>query len=123
MLISLMESKIHQARVTEADMEYVGSLSIDEELMEISGLRENQEILIADIDNGERLVTYVIRAPAGSRKIGVNGAAAHQIRVGDRIIIMSFSLYTPEEADVHEPRVIVVDENNDPVQQSPVELQ
>ncbi len=115
MLVSLLKCKIHRATVTEADLEYVGSLSIDEELMELAGLREYEQIMIANLTNGERLHTYVIKAPRNSRIIGVNGAAAHKVRVGDQIIIFSFAHYDHHEFDSYKPSLVFVDRSNNPV--------
>lgn len=115
MLVSLLKCKIHRATVTEADIDYVGSLSIDEELMELAGLLEYEKIMIADVTNGERLYTYVIKAPRESRVIGVNGAAAHKIRVGDQIIIFSFGHYGQDELESYFPRLVFVDRLNNPI--------
>lgn len=112
---TLLKSKIHGATVTEANLHYVGSLSIDEELVELADLKEYEEVMVADLDSGERLYTYVILADRGSRTIGVNGAAAHKIRKGDRIIIFSFAGYSEEEVEDHRPRLVFVDDSNNPV--------
>jgi aspartate 1-decarboxylase len=115
MLRNFLRSKIHKVRVTEADLNYVGSLAIDEELMRLSGLEENEVVQVANITNGERLVTYAIRAPEGSRTICANGAAAHKIRVGDEIIIFGFALCTEEEIQHLTPKLVFVDAGNNPV--------
>jgi aspartate 1-decarboxylase len=112
---SFLRSKIHGATVTEAVVDYVGSLSIDEELMELADLREYEEIAVADLINGERLITYVIRAERGSRTIGVNGAAALKIKKGHKIIVFCYSHYSEEEVPLHQPRLVFVDQANNPV--------
>lgn len=104
----LLRSKIHKATVTEADVSYVGSISIDSDLLERVGLWEGERVLVTSNTSGARLETYVIAAVAGSGAIGMNGAAAHRIRKGEEIIIMGFEL---AEAPI-EPRVILVDRDN-----------
>lgn len=115
MLRRLLRSKIHRATITEADVDYLGSLSIDEELAEEAGLQEYEEVMIADLDSGERLWTYVILADRGSRTIGTNGAAAIKIPKGHRVIIFAFGLYDEAEALNHKPRLLFVDEGNNPI--------
>lgn len=114
MLRTFLRSKIHGATVTDANVEYVGSLSIDEELMELAGLAEYEEVGIADLVNGERLTTYVIRAERGSRIIGVNGAAALKVFKGHKIIIFNYALLSEEEVPDHVPRLVFVDDENNP---------
>lgn len=117
MKLEMLRAKLHKACVTDANAEYEGSLGIDTELMEAVGLYPYEKVLVANINNGSRLETYVIPEPFGSRRIVPNGAAARHASVGDRVIIMSFCHV--EEAEVREgrfrPRVIRLDENNDPV--------
>jgi aspartate 1-decarboxylase len=115
MLRQFLRSKIHRATVTEANIDYVGSLAVDEELMRLSGLEENEVVHVANVTNGERLTTYVIAAPIGSRTICANGAAAHKIRVGDVIIVFGFALCTEAEVQALEPKLVFVDESNNPV--------
>lgn len=115
MLRRLLQSKIHGATVTEAEVDYIGSLSIDEELVEEAGLREYEQVMVSDLDSGERLWTYVILADRGSRTIGMNGAAALKIPKGHRIIIFSFGLYDEEEVLLHRPRLVFVDGHNNPI--------
>ena len=115
MLRNFLRSKIHGARVTEANLRYVGSLSIDAELMELAGLEENEVVHLANVSNGERLTTYAIRAPRGSRTISANGAAAHKIHVGDTIIIFAFALMSDEERREFAPDLVFVDAANNPV--------
>jgi aspartate 1-decarboxylase len=117
MRIHMLKSKLHQARVTEADVQYEGSLGIDTELMEAVSLSSFEKVLVANIRNGERFETYVIPEPFGSRRIVLNGATARLGAVGDRIIIMSFCWV--REVDVREgrfrPRIMRLDENNEPL--------
>ena len=108
----MLKSKIHRATVTQADLHYVGSISIDSSLMEAADLLENEQVVIADITNGSRLETYVIPAPAGSGIIGINGAAAHLVNEGDLVIIMSYATVDDAEARTMRPRVVHVDEKN-----------
>ncbi len=109
---TLLKAKIHRARVTQADLDYEGSLTIDQDLMEAADILPFESIDIYDITNGARLRTYAIIGPRGSGTICVNGAAAHLIRPGDLIIIACYSHYDDHEARSHEPRVFRVDEQN-----------
>ncbi|HEU4628275.1 MAG TPA: aspartate 1-decarboxylase [Gemmatimonadaceae bacterium] len=115
MLRTFLHSKIHRATVTEADLNYLGSLSIDREILTLAGLEENEVIHVANLTNGERLTTYAIAAPHGSRTFGANGAAAHKLRVGDRIIIFGFAQCTVEEFRSLQPTLVFLDDNNDPI--------
>jgi aspartate 1-decarboxylase len=108
----MLKSKIHRATVTQADLHYVGSISIDADLMEAADLLEGEQVAIADITNGARLQTYVIPAPRGSGIIGINGAAAHLVQSGDLVIIMSYAMVDDAEARSLKPRVVHVDEKN-----------
>jgi len=108
----MMKSKIHRATVTQADLHYVGSISIDSALMEAADLLEGEKIAIVDITNGARLETYVIPAPAGSGMIGINGAAAHLVHEGDLVIIISYAMLEDAEARRLKPRVVHVDDEN-----------
>lgn len=110
MKIEMLKSKIHRATVTGADLEYVGSVSIDPALVEAVGLREYEKVDILDIDNGARLTTYVILGQPG--EICINGAAARLVQKGDKVIIVAYGQFDEAEADEHQPRVVVVDENN-----------
>ena len=112
MLRSMLQAKIHRATVTQADLSYEGSLTIDKTLMEAVELLPFQQIHIYNINNGERLETYAIEGPADSGVISLNGAAARKGAVNDLIIIVSYSLYTPEELQDYQPRIVVVDEHN-----------
>jgi aspartate 1-decarboxylase len=108
----MMKSKIHRATVTQADLDYVGSIAIDSALMEAADLIEGEQVVIADITNGARLETYVIPAPRGSGVIGINGAAAHLVQPGDLVIIMSYAMLDDAEARALVPRVVHVDAAN-----------
>jgi aspartate 1-decarboxylase len=108
----MLKSKIHRATVTQADLDYVGSVAIDSALMEAADLLEGEQVVIADITNGARLETYVIPAPRGSGTITINGAAAHLVHQGDLVIIMSYVVLDDAEARAWKPRVVHVDENN-----------
>lgn len=108
----MLKGKIHRAVVTQADLNYVGSITIDTELMEAAGILEYEMVQIVDINNGNRFDTYTIAGKANSGMICLNGAAARQVAVGDRIIIMCYASMTPEEAKSHKPRVVFVDNEN-----------
>jgi aspartate 1-decarboxylase len=108
----MMKSKIHRATVTQADLHYVGSVTLDAALMEAADLLEGEQVAIVDITNGARIETYVIPGPRGSGVIGINGAAAHLVHPGDLVIIMSYAVVTDEEARAMTPRVVHVDERN-----------
>jgi aspartate 1-decarboxylase len=112
MLRTLLGGKIHRATVTQADLHYVGSITIDKTLMDAADLVEGEQVQVVDIDNGARLVTYVIEGPAGSGVIGINGAAARLVSVGDLIIIMSFQQVDEHERAGHRPHVVHVDAGN-----------
>jgi aspartate 1-decarboxylase len=115
MLIKVLRTKIHRAVVTSADLDYIGSITIDQDLMDAVGLVEGEFVLVADLANGTRHETYVIPGEAGSGEICVNGAAARLVHVGDRIIIMSHAYVTAEEACGLKPKVVLVDDKNRPV--------
>jgi len=108
----MLKSKIHRAIVTDADLHYVGSITIDKELMEAADLISYERVMVVDIDNGSRLETYVIGGKPGSGTVAMNGAAARLIHKGDTIIIFSFSIVDEEEARSMKPRVVYVDEHN-----------
>ena len=109
---TLLGGKIHRATVTQADLHYVGSITIDKELMEAADLLEGEQLHVVDIDNGARLTTYAIEGPAGSGIIGINGAAAHLVKPGDLVIIMSFKQVAESEARSHRSHVVHVDRDN-----------
>lgn len=112
MLRNMLHSKIHRATVTQADLHYVGSVTIDAQLADAAGLVENEQVTIADITSGARLVTYVIRGEPGSGVIGINGAAAHLVSPGDLVIIMAYGQMNEAEVIAHEPTVVHVDADN-----------
>jgi aspartate 1-decarboxylase len=112
MLIEILKSKIHRAHVTEANIHYTGSLTIDAELMEEVGLREYEKILVGNISNGNRFETYAIRGERGGGSICLNGATARLGEVGDILIVLAFARMDEEEAKHFEPRIIVLDPEN-----------
>jgi len=112
MKIEVLKSKIHRCTITEADLHYVGSIAIDENLMDAAHLIENEKVHIYNITNGERLETYVIKGDRGSGIISLNGAAARKASVGDLIIIVSYASMDLEEASSHKPYIIFPDTNN-----------
>lgn len=112
MNIEVLKSKIHRVTVTEADLDYIGSITIDEALMEAANIIENERVDIYNITNGERLSTYAIRGERGSGVIGINGAAAHRARVGDLLIIASYASMDFEEAKTFHPTVIFPKDNH-----------
>ena len=112
MFIKMLKSKLHRATVTDAKMDYAGSILIDSALMEAAGILSNELVLVADITNGSRLETYAVPAEADSGQVVVLGAAARIIKTGDLIIVFSFGYCTDEEAKTLKPKVIVLDENN-----------
>ena len=112
MMRIMMKSKIHRATVTQADLDYVGSVTLDAALMEAADLLEGEQVAIVDITNGARIETYVIPGPRGSGVIGINGAAAHLVHPGDLVIIMSYAVLDEAEARALQPTVVHVDERN-----------
>ena len=109
MQIEILKSKIHRVTVTEANLHYIGSITIDEDLMEAANLMEHEKVTVSNIDNGERFDTYVIKGERGSGKIGINGAAAHKVEVGHIIIIMAYAAMTPDEAKTFKPAIVFPD--------------
>ena len=112
MLIKLLKSKIHNATVTFTDVNYHGSITIDSDLLRACGLLPNEAVTVADSENGNRFETYIIPGEPGSGTIGINGAAARLSKVGNRVIIMSFVLATPDEVAKHRSRVVIADAKN-----------
>ena len=114
MKITMLKSKIHRATVKQAELDYVGSITVDEELLEAAGILEYEKVAVVDVTNGARLETYTIAGERGSGMICLNGAAAKLIKKGDIVIIMAYADMTPEEAksDEYSPRVVYVEENN-----------
>jgi len=115
MLISICKSKIHRATVTDADLNYVGSLTIDEDLMKLADLVEYEQIAVMNINNGERFETYVIKGKAGSGEIVLNGAAARKGQKGDLLIIIAYGQIEKEKTAGFQPAIVFVDEHNKPV--------
>ena len=112
MEVTMLKGKIHRVRVKQAALDYVGSITIDEDLMDAAGILEYEKVQIVDIDNGNRFETYTIAGERGSGMICLNGAAARCVSTGDKIIIMAYAGYDPEEARTHKPAVVFVDEEN-----------
>ena len=112
MQIEMLKCKLHMAAVTQAELWYDGSCAIDQDLVELAGLREFEKIDIYNVSNGERFHTYVILAERGSGIISMNGAAARRVQVGDRIIIASYAQMTEQEADSFKPKLVYLDESN-----------
>ncbi|MBZ0182273.1 MAG: aspartate 1-decarboxylase [Melioribacteraceae bacterium] len=112
MLLEIFKAKIHQATITQADLHYEGSLTVDMDLLEASGILPNEKVQVVNINNGNRFETYTIIGERGSGVIGLNGAAARLGLPGDKIIIISYAQMTPEEAQKFIPTVIVVDDKN-----------
>jgi aspartate 1-decarboxylase len=112
MFLTVLKSKLHRVRVTQAELNYVGSITIDQDLMDAAGIQENEQVHIVNNNNGERLITYTIPGERGTGIICLNGAAARRAQVGDIIIIIAYALMTPDEARAHKPTVIFPDENN-----------
>jgi len=116
MKLTMFKSKLHQLKVTEANLMYEGSITIDEELLELASILPFEKVQVVNITNGSRLETYTISGERGSRVCCMNGAAARLTQVDDRIIVITYAEMTPEEAKSHKPNVVIVDENNDPKQ-------
>lgn len=112
MQLEMLKGKIHRAVVKQAELDYVGSITVDAELLEAAGIREYEKVAVVDVENGKRLETYTIAGEPGSGMICLNGAAAHCVEVGDHVIIMCYALLDEKEADAHHPNVVFVDENN-----------
>lgn len=108
----MLKSKIHRACVVQAELDYVGSITVDEDLLDAAGILEYEKVQIVDINNGSRFETYTICGERGSGMICLNGAAARCVSTGDKIILMAYGRYTPEEAKEHKPTVVFVDDNN-----------
>lgn len=111
-MIQVLKSKIHRATITESNLNYIGSIAIDEDLMEAANLIENEKVHVYNINNGERLETYVIKGGRGSGLISINGAAARKVAIGDKIIIVSYGILEFEEAKQFNPTIIFPDELN-----------
>ncbi len=118
----MMKSKIHRATVTDADLHYVGSITVDRDLMDLADLLEYEQVAVVDVDNGARLETYVIEGERGSGAICLNGAAARLVSPGDRVIIISYAEYDREELADHVPTIVHVDRSNRPIDELTAEL-
>ena len=112
MLRTMLKSKIHRATVTDADLHYVGSITVDPDLLEAADILEHEQVAVVDVNNGARFETYTIAGERGSGKIKVNGAAARLVHHGDTVIVISYAQYTREEMEHYEPRVVHVDAQN-----------
>jgi len=112
MFLKALKGKIHRGRVTQTRVDYPGSVAIDSDMLKAAGINVYEEVLVANISNGQRVETYVVAAPAGSRQIIILGAAAKLFEPGDIVIIINFGYYSPQELKVHKPKIIVCDENN-----------
>ena len=112
MTFDMLYSKIHRAVVTDANLNYVGSITIDEDLLDASALRVGQKVEIVNINNGERFSTYVIKGNKGSKEMCLNGAAARKVEIGDKIIVIAYASYHSDELDNYKPIVVHVDEQN-----------
>ena len=109
---TMLKSKIHRATVTECDLHYVGSITIDPDLLEAGDVRENEQVHVVDVDNGARFETYTIPGTRGSGEVVINGAAARLVHRGDTVIVISYASYDESELDRYEPRVVHVDRGN-----------
>lgn len=120
MLLTMMKAKLHRAVVTQADLDYEGSIAIDRDLLDAAGILPHERVDVWNVTNGERFTTYAIPAPRGGRSVGVNGAAARLVQAGDRVIIAAFAQMDEAEARAHTPSVVLLDEHNhivsDPVE-------
>lgn len=115
MFRTMMKAKLHRATVTEANLNYVGSITIDEDLLDLVDMLPNEKVQIVNNNNGARLETYIIPGPRGSGVICLNGAAARLVHVGDTVIIISYAMMTEEEARSYKPRIAILDGSNKPV--------
>ena len=112
MMLNMLKGKIHRATVKQAELDYIGSITIDSDLMDAAGIIEYEKVQVADVNNGNRLETYVIAGEPGSGMICLNGAAAHYVEVGDKVIIMCYAQVEAEEARALQPHVVFVDDDN-----------
>ncbi len=112
MFIELLKSKIHRVVVTGADLNYIGSITIDEDLMEAAGILENEKVQVVNVNNGERLETYVIKGKRGSGQVCMNGPAARKVQPGDIVIVIAYTFMDPEQARDYVPKIIFPDDNN-----------
>ena len=112
MNITMLYSKLHRATVTEANLHYVGSITIDQELIDAANMRVGQKIDIVNINNGERFSTYIIPGERGKKEMCLNGAAARKVHVGDKIIVIAYATMTEQEADEFEPKIVILEDDN-----------
>ena len=112
MNITMLYSKLHRATVTDANLNYVGSITIDVDLLKASKMRVGQKIDIVNVNNGERFSTYIIPGESGKKEICLNGAAARKVHKGDKIIIIAYATMTQEEADTYKPKIVILDDDN-----------
>ena len=117
MNVEVLKSKIHRATVTDANLDYVGSITIDEDLMDAAGLIAGEHVYVVDNNNGERLETYVIAGERGSGCVCLNGAAARKVQVGDKVIIVAYAQFEEKELKNYKPTVVIVDDNNKIIEQ------
>ena len=109
---TMLKSKIHRCRITDSDLHYVGSITVDEDLLEAADIREHEQVHVVDVDNGARFETYTIAGRRGSGEIKVNGAAARLVHTGDTVIVISYASYSSDELESYEPRVVHVSADN-----------
>jgi len=112
MTITMLQSKIHRATVTDANLNYVGSITIDRDLIDAAQMRIGQKIDIVNVNNGERFSTYIIAGERGSRDMCLNGAAARKVHVGDKIIVIAYAQMDEKEADTYKPKIVILDDDN-----------
>lgn len=112
MLVNMLKGKIHRATVVQAELDYVGSITVDEELLNASGIYEYEKVQVVDVNNGNRFDTYTIAGERGSGLICLNGAAARKVQTGDKIIIMAYAMMDEDEVQTHSPKVVFVDDHN-----------
>jgi len=112
MNITMLYSKLHRATVTEANLHYVGSITIDQDLLDAGNMRVGQKVDIVNINNGERFSTYIISGESGKKEICLNGAAARKVHVGDKIIVIAYASMSEEEADSFEPKIVILEDDN-----------
>ena len=117
MTITMLHSKIHRATVTDANLNYVGSITIDRDLLDAAGMRVGQKVDIVNVNNGERFSTYIIPGKRGKKEICLNGAAARKVAIGDKIIIIAYTELTSKEADEYKPKIVILDDDNEIVEQ------
>ncbi|MDY0029622.1 MAG: aspartate 1-decarboxylase [Pseudobdellovibrionaceae bacterium] len=122
MLLTFLKAKLHRATVTQADLDYEGSITIDMDLLDQAGILLNEQVDVLDITNGARLTTYAIAGERGSGVIGINGAAAHLVKTGDLVIICAYAQMSPEEARTHQPTVLLLDKDNKVTRRSEIPI-